>query len=231
MAATAELIDAIKHGNAEWVTDIIERDPTLVNARMDDGVSMVLLAQYYEQSDIVKLLVQNNAQLDLYEASAIGDTERAAGWLAMHPDLVNTFSPDGYTPLGLASFFGQAAIVDLLLQKHADPNIASNNPMRVAPLNSAVAGDHLDIAAKLIAAGADVNAKQADGFTPLMGAAQNGNLEMVQLLLEHDADVNARVDKNARQFANMTALDFARQAKAIPVITRLQAHGAKSGME
>lgn len=217
-----ELENAIKQNDIARAQALFEQDPTLVNARAANGVSMVMLAQYYGRSEIVALLVQNNAQLDLYDASAIGDAERAAGWLAMQPELANTFSPDGFTPLGLASFFGHYAIVNILLMYHADPNIASNNSMHVAPLHSAVAGNHYAIAAKLIEAGADVNAVQTDGFTPLMGAAQNGSLQMAQLLLTHGADVNARVDKNAAQFANMTALDFAKQANAQELVILLE---------
>lgn len=228
MPTVTELADAIKQDNVAQVQSILAADPTLVNARTDDSVSMVLLAQYYGRGDIVKLLVQNNAQLNIYEAAAIGDARRVSGWLAMQPNLANSFSPDGYSPLGLASFFGQLEVANVLLGYHADPNVVSNNPMHVAPLNSAVAGNHYEIAAKLIEAGADVNVKQQDGFTPLMGAAQNGNLQMVQLLLDHDADVNARVDKKAQRFADMTALDLAKQANAGQIVSTLQARGASA---
>jgi len=222
MATTAELIDAVKQNDAGQVQEILEADPALVNTRTDEGISLVTLAQYYGNLDLVKLLLLHNAQLDLYDAAAIGAEDRVAGWLAMKPELANTFSSDGYTPLGLAAYFGHDGIVGLLLQNHADPNAASNNPMQVAPLHSAVAGDHYAIAAKLIEAGANVNATQADGFTPLMGAAQNGNADMVQLLLEHGADAQARTSKNAEHFADMSPLDFAKQTNAQPVIDLLQ---------
>ncbi|MGI9200577.1 MAG: ankyrin repeat domain-containing protein [Woeseiaceae bacterium] len=52
-----------------------------------------------------------------------------------------------------------------------------------------------DCLAKLIAAGADVNAKNKAGDTPLhWAAADNSNVEVVNLLIELGADVNA-VDK------------------------------------
>lgn len=227
MSTLTDLSNAIKQDDIAQVQQIITADPTLVNARGDGAISMLMLAQYYGRDDLVKLLVQNNAQIDIYEASAIGDTERAAGWLAMQPNLANSFSPDGFTPLGLASFFGRLAIVNTLLPYHADPNIASNNAMRVAPLNSAVAGDHYEIAAKLIEAGANVNVKQADGFTPLMSASQNGNAQMVKLLLAHGADASARVDKSSAEFANKSALDFARQIGSPEIIVLLQSRGAR----
>lgn len=226
MYTVTDLINAIKQNDSAAVEKILTYDPPLVDARTEDGVSMVLLAQYYGRTDIVNILVAHNAQLDIYSASAIGNVTRVAGWLTMQPNLANTFSPDGYTPLGLAAFFGQTDVVNALLPYHVDPNIVSNNAMQVAPLSSAVAGNHYDIAAKLIEVGANVNVKQADGFTPLMSAAQNNSPQMVQLLLDHDADVNARVDKKAAQFGDMTALNFATQANANQVSILLQAHNA-----
>lgn len=222
MSNPYELETAIKNNEMAQAQALIVQDPALVNARASGGISMVMLAQYYGRAEMVQLLKEHNAQIDLYDASAIGDAERAAGWLAMQPELANTFSPDGFTPLGLAAFFGHLEIANVLLMYHADPNTASNNPAHVAPLHSAVAGNHFDVAAKLVEAGADVNAVQADGFTPLMGAAQNGSLPMVELLLAHGADGNARVDKHAAQFADMTALDFAKQANAQDVVARLE---------
>lgn len=227
MYTVSDLAQAITDKNLALVESILADDPALVNARSDRGISMVMTAQYQGSADIVQALVMHNAQLDLYDASAIGNADRAAGWLAMQPNLANTFSTDGYTPLGLAAFFGHLDIVNTLLMYHADPNTASNNAMHVAPLHSAVANNQYAIAAKLVEAGANVNAIQADGFTPLMGAAQNGDIDIARLLVDHGADLNARTDKRAPQFPDMTALDLARQANAAAVIQLLEAAGAK----
>ena len=52
-----------------------------------------------------------------------------------------------------------------------------------------------EIAQMLIDAGADVNAKDADGSTVLMHAVSGGERETVKLLLDAGADVNARDDR------------------------------------
>ena len=61
----------------------------------------------------------------------------------------------------------------------------------------------LEFAKLLIDAGADVNAKDNDGLTALMVAANNRNSEVVQEL------INAGADVNAKSFVGMTALMFA----------------------
>ena len=51
--------------------------------------------------------------------------------------------------------------------------------------NTAVVKQH-------IAAGADINAKNGGGFTPLQAAAGEGHKEIAQLLIAEGADVNAK---------------------------------------
>jgi ankyrin repeat protein len=47
---------------------------------------------------------------------------------------------------------------------------------------------------KLLKEGADVNAKDRFGFTPLHYTALNGHFEVVKLLIERGADVNAKTN-------------------------------------
>lgn len=70
---------------------------------------------------------------------------------------------------------------------------------RETPLHVAATGDFTDVAKWLITNGADVNATAYNNFTPLHFAKTP---EMVELLLEHGADVEARsVPKTALQRA------------------------------
>jgi ankyrin repeat protein len=49
---------------------------------------------------------------------------------------------------------------------------------------------HNELAALLASKGADVNAKEPNGWAPLMFAAMHGNTECIKILLEAGADVN-----------------------------------------
>ncbi len=131
--------DAIKKGNAADVSRLLDGNPALARAKQS-GASALLTAVYYRQPAVTRILLDRGAAPDVFEASAVGDVERLRALLAEDPARANEFAPDGFTPLGLASFFGHPAAARLLLASGADPNQAARNGTRVAPLHSAVAG-------------------------------------------------------------------------------------------
>jgi uncharacterized protein len=159
--------------------------------RDQNGVSAILEAVYHGQQDVVAALLASGAQLDIFEAAATGHTAQLQTLITQDHSLVNSYAPDGFTPLGLAVFFGHADTVDALLAAGAEVNAAYRETMKLTPLASAMAVGRNDIARTLIAHGADVNAKAANDLRPLHTAAARGNLESATLLLEHGADISA----------------------------------------
>lgn len=186
------LFQSIERGEREQVERLVAAQPELASARNDAGVSATLFSLYYREPEIATLLVDAGAEMTVFEAAALGRPDTLSPLLAMDPAQANAVSADGFTPLGLAAFFGQPAAAQILLDGGADPNTASANAMRVAPLHSAVAAQRLDIAEMLLKHCAQVNATQADDFTPLHEAAENGQVAMIALLLAYGADLSAR---------------------------------------
>lgn len=158
------------------------------------AVSPILLALYRGDAATVATLRAERPALDLFEAAALGDVDSVRGVLDAAPDAVNSRASDGFSAVALAAFFGQDAVVELLLQRGADPNVPADNPMRVTALHAAVAGQHTEIALTLLDNGADASAVQQAGWTPLHQAADHGDTALVAALLAAGASASATND-------------------------------------
>lgn len=205
MLRTEDFFTAIKEGKRDEVSAALERDPGLLTAR-ENGLSPILVALYHGEPAIADDLLRRGPELDVFEASAAGATERVRELLATDPALANAYATDGFTPLGLASFFKRPEVVRFLLARGADPNAAARNRFRFAPLHSATADTpHLGIVRMLLEAGADANVRQWHKATPLHNAAWSDDVDVVALLLQKGADAAARTAKGE------TALEIARE--------------------
>ncbi len=189
---SAELFEAIKRGARATVASLVAGDPRLAEAREPGGTSAVLTALYHGKPEICVLLLARKPQLDIFEAAATGDVERARELLDEDASMANAFAPDGFHPLGLAAFFKRPGVVKLLLERGADPAPASRNPQAFTALHSAAASDagtrDMTIVRALAEAGAPVNAQSGSGTTPLHTAAFLGDTEVAELLLARGAD-------------------------------------------
>ncbi len=116
------------------------------------------------------MLLASGYALDVFEAAALGRLPELRRPLRAQHELVDGWSSDGFTPLMLASCFGRLEVVRFLVEQGAEVNAASRNAMRVMPLHSAAAGRHVAVAEALLIHGAQVNARQEGGFTPLHAA-------------------------------------------------------------
>lgn len=203
MANATDLVAAIEAGDEEKVRKLITADRSLVNARTEGGLSAVLVAMYRGQQEIATELVLAGADLDLFEAAATGHVERLEELLARDGAPVTSYSADGWTPLHLAAFFGQERAAALLIERGAPLDAWSRNELANQPLHAAVAGNDTETYLCLLRHGAPVDEKQHSGFTPLHGAAQNGNWDVTTALLDRGADRTVVTDegKTAEQLA------------------------------
>ncbi len=210
-----EIIELIKTGKNDLLEQKLNDNPSLADSKTEQGVSLLQFAAYCRNSFAVDLLKKHKQKFDIFEASCIGDAEIVNQLLDKNPEFISLFSSDGFTVLGLASFFGHLSLVKLLLEKGADPNIASNNHLKVAPIHSACAISHIDITELLIRHGADVNAKQIQGITPLHEAAHNGQTKLLKLLIDNGADINAKMDNGQTPLFMANEKNFQETAELI----------------
>ena len=188
MSATQEIFDVVRAGDTVRLKALLAAEPGLVNVRNERGHSPVLIAQYHHRKEAVAVLLAAEPDLDLFDAASVGATARVAALLDRDPSQLNAYSNDGFYPLGLAAFFGHPETVRLLIARGADLAQVARNPMRVQPLNAAVAGRSMDVVRLLVDAGAPIDPQQQEGWTPLHGAVHQGNLEMTKYLLAHGAN-------------------------------------------
>lgn len=184
-----------------------------------DQVSEILQAKYRGNDARVDELLQSGHVLNIFEAAATGQTARVRELLAANPSMVNDYAPDGFHPLGLAAFFGNQAAVEALLQSGADVNQQSREAMKVSALHSSAAARRPDIAALLLAKGANPNVRAEGGGTVLHEVAITGQIDLAEMLLRHGADVNATDNSGRTPFA------YAVEGKKDAMAAWLKEHG------
>lgn len=191
-------MQAITKNDAFRVGALINEDPTLLTTRDEVGRTPILLALYFRQEELAKLIRERKETPDLFEASALGETELAKELLKGFPGGANAIAPDGFGILGLAVYFGRVETAGMLLEAGANPNTSSANEFKVRPIHSAAAHRDPETSLKLIqvllASAADPNVVQSGGWTPLHQAAAHGREEIAKTLVEHGASLTAKSD-------------------------------------
>lgn len=198
--------DLIRQGKTTEIVESVKIQPSVASSRDAQGISALMLAIYTQQPVIRDYLLAHLKELDIFEAAAVGDCARLRQLIAQDAMSARAISPDGWTPLHLAAAFAAAEPVTLLLEHGAHIHQFSHNPMRNQPLHACIAlNSSLDVVRALLEAGADVNATQHGGYTPLLQAAAAGKKDLVRLLLEYGARLDCVCDRGK------SAADYARE--------------------
>lgn len=164
-------------GNADVVRDLILKGGALVFQPNENGSTALIFAIAQGHFDTVKLLVEFGADVNEMVTKA---------------DL---------SPLMIASMQGYANIVEYLLQNEEE-NVAevnSANKYGRTALMYATAGGHVAVIEALIASGADLNAVDIYGNTPLTIAKHEKNEELYKLLEKAGAKNSADVIKQKQE--------------------------------
>jgi ankyrin repeat protein len=181
------LIGAASLGQTRTVQDLIKRGVS-VNTRNKFAETVLSLAARGGHADTVKLLLDSGADPNSADREGVADSMH---FLLDRGDNGNLVMKDGYTPLMWAAQNGHLKVVQILLTGKADPNKVSYYTRTTALINVAP-HDSGEITKLLIAHGADVNARNYDGRTALMEAAEVGNPKSVKVLLDAGTDLTIK---------------------------------------
>ena len=191
-----QLIAAAAGGDTATVRELIGAGAD-VDARRADGATALLWAAHRDDPRMVDLLLGAGADVNAADDNGVTPLERAAENAS--PGMVanllaagastHVARNSGLTPLMTAARTGHAGVVETLLRHGADVNAATAETRSTA-LMWAVAGSHPAVVRALLDAGADPRASTADGFTPLLYATHNGDVELAEALIAAGVDVN-----------------------------------------
>lgn len=211
----ATIYDLLKNRNTSELIAQLKKDPTLLSFTDSRGATLLMLSFYFRNQELSDYILSQRKPLDLYEAVIAGDLQASKEFLAAGKKILNTHSRDGFTALGFAAFFDRPAVAKFLLSEGADPNIASSNDFKVAPIHSSVAAKSFEITQMLLDHGANPDAQQQNNVTALHESAHNNTPDIARALLK------AGADKTLKTKDGKTAMDFAKEIDAKEIIDML----------
>lgn len=201
------LLTATKNGFYKLGKYLLElgADPNIANAggwtplyaatdnRNVDGGDYPTRKPDMNDLEYIKLLLAHGANVN---ARASTSRERRTTFTGQW------WSDDGATPFVRAAYSGDLTLMRLLLEHGADPKIATRKNVTAVAVASGVgwvegithewsAQESYAAAKLLLDLGVDVNAVDEDGRTALHGAAHKGRNDVVQLLADRGAKLDA----------------------------------------
>ena len=200
-----DVFEASKSGDIKSVLSFIEKDVDVVNVRDSSNLTPLHYASLYGHTEIVKILIENNADIDakdtydqtpLHAASWDCQTETAEVLLKYNANV--HIDP---TLLHYTSKRGCTKIAELFILKSVDIDIP--NELNQTALHYAIIYRQTETAEMLLKKDANVDAKDHSGATSLHYASGYGQTENVELLIRYKANVHAK-DNN-----DMTPLYYA----------------------
>ena len=176
----------------------VEVGATLNKTNKSD-ISPLMMAAYNGKLEAVRYLVKRGADINL-----CNNNKKSALLLAIEGAQLDTIRfllkngtdingnnvPWDMRPLVRATLTQNVTVVNLLIKSRDDLNLCATDGRSRSALHAAALVGNLEIADCLIAAGADLNCRDFNGFTPLAIAIIINKTKLALLLMQKGADVN-----------------------------------------
>ena len=177
-----------------------------VNAKTNYGLTALHLATENGHLEVAKLLIKKGMDVNaktnycwtataLHRAAFKGSVDFAKLLINKGAD-VNAKTNYGWTALHLATENGHLEVAKLLIEKGAKYDEKYQTKDGVTYLMAFSGCGLIDYCKELISKGADVNAENRYGWTPLHYAAIKGHLEVAKLLIEKGAKYDEKYQTN-----------------------------------
>ncbi|MHC9538280.1 MAG: ankyrin repeat domain-containing protein [Vulcanimicrobiota bacterium] len=175
--------EAIQWGDFDRVREILEKDPEAVNSRAgvmqskfiddsaDKDMTPLHVAVCYDKLEIAEYLISKGAEINA----------------------ISIATKHGITAFRIAVTKRRTEFIKLFLRHGVDVDEKSLRDGSTA-LHSATYYPQIRATELLLEAGADINARNNEGWTPLHNVASNGNTFLLELLFSKGADINAQLE-------------------------------------
>ena len=194
---------AIANGNSEIVGVLLKAGAN-PNLAEPTGETPLMMAAQVGVLAVVEQLLKHGARVDFREPK-YGQTALMFAARAGNTDIVDALLARGANP-NVATYVGDTpafikpnsvpgfgfGVGIIRGGVPADRGRREPTPGGMTPLLYAARHNHVEVAQHLIAAGADVNTKEANGIWPLLMAISNNNMAVAHYLLEHGSHVNGQ---------------------------------------
>ncbi|KAM9420936.1 ankyrin repeat and SOCS box protein 2-like [Salvelinus alpinus] len=194
---------AAQNGRVEVLSFLISKGVDM-NCQACDGATPLYEASKNGHKEVVELLLSQKADANRTTKSGLVPLHVAVQ--KGHFDIVSMLIPatskakvqcSGISPLHLAAEHNRDWILEVLIKGGYDVNLQlaedrskMYEDRRSTALYFAVANNNLEAAEMLLEAGANPN---LDMFNPLLIAVRRGCMEMITVLVEHGANMNASI--------------------------------------
>lgn len=163
------LMTCVSTGNLDAVKSLLDHGADVNAADNRHGQTALMWAIAFRHPDVARLLIEHGAEISAKTHMINGIKPMV---FAAYGSAVPASSGGGYTPLLFAARVGDLESAKLLLAHGADVN--ESNPEDGSALVIATAGGFEKLAMFLLENGANPNAKDASGLTPLHYAMRDG---------------------------------------------------------
>jgi ankyrin repeat protein len=194
-ASIPQIVKAAQAGSRGEVARLIEYGINIEERHKASGRNALLVAAHCGKEDVVELLIQHNARLDVSDGS---------GWTALHlaasrghcgvinllmleSDIAEALNYQGRTAVRIAVDRGQHEALQMLLTHNANVNTRAENQMTT--LHAASKQGDAEIVRMLVSNRADIEAKDATMMSALHYACEAGHVEVIEVLLAHKANI------------------------------------------
>ncbi|XP_048244343.1 serine/threonine-protein phosphatase 6 regulatory ankyrin repeat subunit C-like isoform X2 [Haliotis rufescens] len=189
---------ASKGGNTAIVKHVLTTSN--INSRGEYGWTAAMNAADYGHQSVFDLLVSNQADLTLMDT--YGDSllhlacrggNTAIVQHVLSPSNINSRGTHGWTAVMQAAVTGHQSVFDLLVSNQADLTLVDTDGDSL--LHLACQGGNTAIVQHVLSP-SNINSRGSEGYTPVMKAVFHGHQDVVDLLVQHKADLTLLTDSN-----------------------------------